>query len=302
MERGEGYLDIFISALGFGVVTASILALAAVGFTLQAGITNVVNLAYGSMLTTGAFLAYVAQQHLQLNIWEAMAFAAVVLGIISVLINRLFVIPFVRRGVTHFNMMLVTFSVGIILEYIIVAVYGQTFYSLSGVPQNSITVGQLLFTGGQITIIVLAVLAMLTVHALLQYTKLGKAMRAMADDKGLARGSGINVDLVTDVTWFLSGVLAGVAGVALGMDSGSFSEILGNNFLLVVVAAAVLGGAGRAYGAMIGALFVGLIMEVSTVWIPSEYKEIIALAALVVAVLYRPQGIISGRGRAVVVK
>ncbi|MGH2441729.1 MAG: branched-chain amino acid ABC transporter permease [Chloroflexota bacterium] len=295
-------MDIFISALGFGIVTASILSLAAVGFTLQVGVTNVVNLAYGSMLTTGAFLAYIIQNAVHLNIWAAMAFAAISLGIISMLINRIFVTPFIRRGVTHFNMMLVTFSVGIILEYIIVAFYGQTFYSLSGVPQNSVFFGQILLTGGQIVIIVLAVLAMLAVHILLRYTKVGKAMRAIADDKALARGSGINVDLVMDLTWLLSGALAGVAGVALGIDSGSFSEILGNNFLLVVVAAAVLGGAGKPYGAMIGAIFVGIIMEVSTVWISSEYKEIVALAALVAVVLYRPQGIIRGVGKAVVVK
>lgn len=295
-------MDLFISAVGFGIVTASILALAAVGFTLQAGITNVVNLAYGSMLTTGAFLAYVGEHNFKLNLWVAMAGAALVLGVISGLINRVFVTPYIRRGVTHFNMMLVTFSVGIILEYTIVAFYGQTFYSLSGVPDGSASFGQIVLTQGQIVVIVLAVVAMVGVHALLQYTKFGKAMRAMADDKNLARGSGINVDLVTDVTWFLSGALAGVAGVALGIDSGSFSEIVGNNFLLVVVAAAVLGGAGKPYGAMVGALLVGLVMEVSTVWIPSEYKEIIALAVLVIAVLWRPQGIVKGRGRAAVVK
>ena len=73
-------MDIFVAAIGFGIVTASILALAAVGFTLQVGVTNVVNLAYGSMLTTGAFLAYVGENRLQLNIWEAMAFAAVTLS------------------------------------------------------------------------------------------------------------------------------------------------------------------------------------------------------------------------------
>jgi branched-chain amino acid transport system permease protein len=110
------------------------------------------------------------------------------------------------------------------------------------------------------------------------------------------------VDLVTDVTWFVSGLLGGLAGVALGMDAGSFNEIVGANFLLVVVAAAVLGGSGKPYGAMIGAVAIGVIMEVSTVWIPSEYKEILALALLVLTVLVRPQGLLGGRGRAVLVR
>jgi branched-chain amino acid transport system permease protein/neutral amino acid transport system permease protein len=295
-------MDLFLPAVGFGLVTASILALAAVGFTLQAGITNIVNLAYGSMLTAAAFAAYIGESVLKLNIWAALIFGSLALGLIAVVINRIFVIPFVKRGAGHFNMMLVTFAVGIILEYIIVAIYGESFYALNGMPESPVIIGQIILTQAEVVIIILAVVVMLATHALLRYTKLGKAMRAMADDKELARGTGINVDLVTDVTWFVSGLLGGLAGVALGMDAGSFNEIVGANFLLVVVAAAVLGGSGKPYGAMIGAVAIGVIMEVSTVWIPSEYKEILALALLVLTVLVRPQGLLGGRGRAVLVR
>ncbi len=294
--------DLLISAIGFGLVTASILALAAVGFTLQAGITNIVNLAYGSMLTAAAFAAYIGESLFRLNIWLALVFGALILGLIAVVVNRVFVIPFVKRGAGHFNMMLVTFAVGIILEYIVVAVYGESFYALTGVPESPVIIGQIILTQAEVAIIILSVVAMLATHALLRYTKLGKAMRAMADDKELARGTGINVDLVTDITWFISGFLGGLAGVALGMDAGSFNELVGANFLLVVVAAAVLGGSGKPYGAMIGALAIGVFMEASTVWLPSEYKEIVALAILVATVLIRPQGLLGGRGRAVVMR
>jgi branched-subunit amino acid ABC-type transport system permease component len=288
-------VDVFIPAIGFGIVTASILALAAVGFTLQAGITNVVNLAYGSMLTVAAFAAYIAQTTFHPPLWVAAVVAALALGIIAVIVHRMFVLPFILHGVSNFNLMLVTFAVGIILEYILVAFYGETFYGLSGVDLTPVHVGQLVFTRTEIGIIILSIVAMLAVHLLLQYTKLGKAMRAMSDDKVLARNSGINVDQVTDITWFLSGVLCGLAGVALAMDASSFNEIIGSNFLLVVVAAAVLGGSGKPYGAMIGAVIIGLAMEVSTTWVNSDYKQVVALLFLVLTILLRPQGLLNGR-------
>jgi branched-chain amino acid transport system permease protein/neutral amino acid transport system permease protein len=103
--------------------------------------------------------------------------------------------------------------------------------------------------------------------------------------------------LLTDIVWLISGALAGISGVALAIDAGSFSEILGVNFLLVVVAAAILGGAGEPYGAMVGAVVVGFAMEISAVWISDSYKEVVALVLLAAMVLIRPQGIISGRGK-----
>jgi branched-subunit amino acid ABC-type transport system permease component len=288
-------VSIVVPAVGFGIVTSSILALAAVGFTLQAGITNVVNLAYGSMLTTAAFVAYIGQNIFHLPLWLAAVAAALVLGIVAVLIHRLFVLPFILHGVSNFNLMLVTFAVGIILEYILVAFYGETFYSLNGVDLTPVNVGELVFTRTEIGIIALSIAVMLVIHMLLRYTKLGKAMRAMSDDKVLARNCGIDVDRVTDITWFLSGILCGFAGVALAMDASSFNEIVGSNFLLVVVAAAVLGGSGKPYGAMAGALIIGLSMEISTTWVNSDYKQVIALLFLVLTILFRPQGLLNGR-------
>lgn len=293
-------MTIFVASIGFGVVTAAILSLAALGFTLQAGMTNVVNLAYGDYMTAGAFATLVGQRSLHLSLWPATAFGAVVVGVISWLINRTIIGPFIRRGTRSFQMLVVTFSIGIILEYLIVAKWGEIFYAYRGLSLSlagSIQWGSFLLTEVQLIITGLAIVLLLTFHGLVRYTRFGRSLRAMADDKELARACGVKVGRLTDMVWLISGVLAGLAGTALAINAGSFDEILGANFMLIVVAAAILGGAGEPYGAMVGAAIIGFATEISTVWIPGADKEAVALVILIVMVLVRPQGIVSGRGK-----
>lgn len=290
-------MSLFDASLGFALVTSAILALAALGFTLQAGMTNVVNLAYGDMMTAGAFAALVGQSALHLPLWWAVIFGAVVAAVISWLMNRFVIGPFTRRGTRSFQMMLVTFALGIILEYLIVAKWGEIFYSYTGLSPAGLRAGSFILTYDQLVIVVAAAVLLLAFHGMIRYTRAGRAMRAMADDKELARSCGVNVTRMTDLVWLMSGALAGIAGIALAIDAGSFNEILGVNFLLVVVAAAILGGAGEPYGAMAGAVVVGFAMEISAVWISDSYKEVVALLLLVAVVLVRPQGIVAGRGK-----
>jgi branched-subunit amino acid ABC-type transport system permease component len=293
-------LSIFVAAVSFGLVTAAILSLAALGFTLQAGMTNVVNLAYGSTMTVGAFAALAGETTFHLPLWPAVVFGAIAAGLLSVLINRAIIGPFVRRGTQSFQMLVVTFAIGIILEYAVVAKWGEVFYSYKGVSVSSksgFRWGSFQLTSVQVVILVIAVVLLLGFHSLVRYTRFGRSLRGMADDKELARACGVNVAILTDSVWFMSGALAGLSGAALAINAGSFDEILGANFLLVVVAAAILGGAGEPYGAMIGAVIVGMAMEIGTVWIPGSDKEVVALGLLVVMVLVRPQGIVSGRGK-----
>jgi branched-chain amino acid transport system permease protein/neutral amino acid transport system permease protein len=137
---------------------------------------------------------------------------------------------------------------------------------------------------------------MLAVHALLTYTRLGKAMRATAANPTLARNCGIPTKRVIDAVWLITGALCGVAGVVAAMNSDSFAIANGAAFLITVLAAAVLGGAGQPYGAMIGAVLIGLITEFSAAaWSP-EYKEVVAFGVLVLVMVLRPQGLLAKRG------
>jgi branched-subunit amino acid ABC-type transport system permease component len=290
-------VTIFIASLGFGLVTAAILALAALGFTLQAGMTNVVNLAYGDMMTAGAFAALVGQSVLRLSVWPALVFGALIVAVLSFATNRLVIGPFVRRGTKSFQMILVTFAIGIILQYAIVMKWGEDFYAFKGMSLSMFRWGSFILTYEQLTIVIMSVLLLAGFHVLVRYSRMGRALRAMADDKQLARACGVNVARLTDVVWLISGALAGISGVALAINAGSFNEILGANFMLVVVAAAILGGAGEPNGAMVGAVVVGFAMEISTVWIAGSYSEAVALILLILGVMLRPQGLVSGRGK-----
>ena len=281
-----------LAALGFGLVTASILALSSVGFTVQFGVTNVFNLAYGHVMTAAAFVAYVINVDAGAPIGAALAGGAAAGAIVSVAMNRFVYRPFLRRGATLFVMVIVTLATGAVLLNLLQILVGTDFHSYTLVQESSIRFAGMVFTPRQIVIIGLAVGCMLALHLVLRHTKLGKAMRATQVNAELARSCGIATDLVTDVAWLLSGALAGLAGVALALNLTSFDFTFGNSFLLVIVAAAVLGSVGHVYGAMIGAVVIGLASEEAAILAPT-LKEVVAFAILVLILLVRPNGLFS---------
>ena len=281
-----------LTALGFGILTASILALAAVGFTVQFGVTNILNLAYGDVMTAAAFIAYVASGW-GLGGWWGLLFGGLFGAVFSFALNRVIYTPFIRRGASLFTMIIVTIAVSLILQNVLQGIWGPGFFSLHVPPGPTVRALGTVLTESQLVVVLIAVAAMLALHGLLKFTRLGKAMRATAADPELARNCGIRTQLVTDVAWLISGLLCGVAGVTLVVDFGSFQSTTGGAFLVPIVAAAVLGGVGQPYGAMLGALVVGVVSEVSATVINPSYKEVVAFAVLIVVLLIRPQGIIS---------
>jgi branched-chain amino acid transport system permease protein/neutral amino acid transport system permease protein len=136
---------------------------------------------------------------------------------------------------------------------------------------------------------------MLLVHTLIRYSKLGKAMRATAANPNLARNCGIRTRWVVTLTWLISGALCGLAGVTFAMNSGTFGATSTDLFLVLILAAVFLGGPGEPYGAMLGALVIGLATEVSAVFIPADYKYVIAFVVLLVMLGVRPTGLLGER-------
>jgi branched-chain amino acid transport system permease protein/neutral amino acid transport system permease protein len=285
-------LSQLVLAIGFGLITASILAIAAVGFTLQFSVTNILNLAYGDIMTACAFAAYIAN-HAGVDIWISMAIAAVFGAVFSMLLNRFVYFQFVRRGTRLFGMIIVTIAVSLIIQNVLLAIFRPTFFSYHASPGPSYNFAGMIFTASQLAIIGIAIAAMLSVHLLMTRTKLGKAMRATATNPSLARSCGIATDQVIDAAWLVSGALCGIAGVAFVMNTATFSEVTGATLLVPIIAAAVLGGVGQPYGAMLGAVTIGLSTEIAATLINPAYKGVVAFAILIVVLLVRPQGILS---------
>lgn len=291
-------MHLILNSFGFGLVTASVLALAAVGVTLQFGVTNYVNFAYGEFLTVGAYLAWMLNVQLHLNFWLAAAGGAMVTGVGAVVISEFVLKPFVRRGAKLLFLLIVTLGLSLILANVFQILWGTDFRKFAIANQKVFSVGPLIFTPNQIIIMAIGVGAMLAIHWLLKHTKLGKAMRAMSDNLSLARVSGVDTDRVTRWTWFISGCLAGLAGVMLALSAEGFQPSFGEQFLFVIFASVVLGGVGQPYGAMVGALIIGVVTEMSAAVLSSALKGDVAFLVLIVMILIRPQGLIPSQGKA----
>jgi neutral amino acid transport system permease protein len=280
--------------IGFGLVTASVLAISTVALSLQFGVTRVPNFAHGEIMTVGAYAALSTDQATHNAILAAVA--AIGAGaLLGVGINKLLFGPFRNRNVARLTLFVLTIAASLIIQNVVLLIYGGSTRSLplgGGTPHR---VGPFLFTAQQEIIIGLAIVIMLGVHLLLRYTYFGRAQRAVAENLALARTSGINAARVVNRTWLLTGSLAGLAGYVLGISTGGLYPAIGFQFLLVVFAAAILGGIGQPYGAMAGALVVGVTMEVSALYVSSDYKTVIAFGLLIVALLVRPQGLVADR-------
>ncbi len=291
-------MKLFLLTLGFGIVSASIYALLSVGLSLQFGVTNFVNFAYGAYLGVGMLLTYTFSATLGLPFWLSMVLATIGTGLVSMFISEYVLGPFVKRKKSLFYMLIVTFGLSLILDNVLQIFYGVGFNEYPISQSTPITIGPFSFTGNQLLIIAIAGVVMIGVHLLLSRSRLGKAMRAMSDNSDLARASGIDTNMVTRWTWFISGALAGLGGIVLALNIVSFQTTSGDALLFVIFAAVILGGIGHTYGAMLGALIIGLVTEVSTVFISSAYKQDIAFLVLVIMLLVRPQGLIPAKGKA----
>ena len=289
----------FWLAFGFGLVTASVLAIAAVGLSLQFGITNYINFAYGDFMALGAYLAYgFNSEALHLNIWIAMIVGALIMGVLAVLINRFLLSPFARRFSKTFYVLIVTFGLSLILLNLVYSLWGPNNRTYSMKLEVYKKIGPFLLNKDQMIVMVISVVLMAAIHVMLKTTRLGKSMRAMSDNTTLAMTSGIDTKMITTITWFLSGTLAGIAGTVLGITESQITPASGELFLFVIFAAVIVGGVGSIYGAMAGAVLIGLSTEISAVYINPAYKLDVAFVILILTLLFRPNGLFARPGKA----
>ncbi len=291
-------MTLFWLSVGFGFVTASVLAISAVGLSLQFGITNYINFAYGDFMALGAYFTYVLNaEYLHLNIWVAVAGGSLMMGILAVLLNQFLLSPFARRFNKTFYVMIVTFGLSLIILNAIYSFWGPNVRTYSMPLEHVVHIGPFLLTRDQIIVMFVAVALMIGIHLMLKTTRLGKSMRAMSDNTTLAMTSGIDTKRITTVTWLLSGTMAGIAGSVLGITEGNLTPAAGELFLFVIFAAVIVGGVGSIYGAMAGALLIGLATEISAAFINPAWKLDVAFVILIFALLFRPSGLFARPGK-----
>lgn len=275
-----------------GLAVGSIIALAAIGLTLTYGILRLSNFAHGDFMTLGAYLTLVVNTA-GVNIWLSMLVGAV-LTVIAVLVSeKLIWSPMRTRRASSTTLVIISIGLALFLRNGIILVWGGGNQSYNLPVSEAQPILGLRIAYYDIVVTVLAVMAIAALHYLLQNTRIGKAMRAVADDIDLARVTGINVDRVVIWTWIIAGGLTALSGSMLGLVEAVRPD-MGWFLILPLFAAVILGGIGNPYGAIAGAIVIGIAQEVSTYWLPTEYKLGVALVIMLLVLLFRPQGIFRG--------
>ena len=287
---------LFIIGLKFG----AIIALASIGLSLVFSVTGLVNFAHGDVVTLGAVLAFFfnassrgPEWHILLAAIPAIALAAAFGGGQELLIWR----PLRRRQISLVSMIVISIGLSFAVRYLIlVAFTGLPRPYTNWVIQDHITILGISTVPKNLAIIGFTIVVLGAVGIFLQRTKWGTAMRAVADNSDLAESSGIDVQRVILVTWVIGSGLAALGGIMFGI-SEQVQWDMGFKLLLLIFAAVILGGLGTAFGAMLGGFVIGVAVEMSTLWVPTEFKTVIALGILVLMLLVRPQGLLGTRER-----
>ncbi len=271
-----------------GLVNAALIAPPAVAFTMMFAILRFPNFAIGGYITVGAFAACACNVDLGLPLWLAalggMAVAALVTWLSDVLVFR----P--MRGHSAITLLVVSIALTLILENVVRLGYASDVRGFDLPLTRPIKWMGLRATIEQLYILgIVGGVAGLT-HALLAYTRLGKAMRATADNFSLAEVRGIHTDRVIAATWVYCGALLGLTGTLAGLDL-VIEPLVGWNLTIPIFAAAILGGIGSPYGALVGALLVGLAEEFTVLVLPSTYKVGVGFMIIAILLMFRPHGI-----------
>jgi branched-chain amino acid transport system permease protein len=290
--------DQVIARIIYGLNFGLMLGLAAVGLSLVFGTTGLSNFAHAEMVTFGAITAFFLGGLLALPIWIAIPVAVLISGLMGWGLDSGLWRPLRRRGLGLVQLMIVSIGLSLAVRYLFQFFVGGGTNQLPGFDAPKIK----LFGATSLSVIDMAsmVLSLVVIIAFawwLMNTQTGKATRAISDNPDLAAASGIDVDRVIRTVWIVAAGLAGLSGVLWAYFRPGIKWDMGAQILLLIFAAVTLGGLGTAFGALLGALVVGMLVEVSSLVIPSDLKYVGALVVLIVILLVRPQGILGRKER-----
>ena len=274
-----------------GIVLGSILALGAIGVSMIFGILRFAHFAHGDLMTVGAYLAYTFVRWLHWPIWLAALPAMVLAAFIAVALDQIFYRRL--RRVAPVILLISSFATALMLRALVQIIWGPDNHVYEQGISIPIRAFGLIITPDSLKVLIGAAIMVTVVHLFLAHTKMGKSMRAMSDNMDLALISGVPVNRVIFWTWMFAGVLASVAGILLGLNT-RLIPTMGWDTLLPIFAAAILGGVGRPYGAILGGFIIGLAMNYSVLFLPSAYKLAVAFVIMIVVLIVRPQGILKG--------
>ena len=284
-------MELLIQQLVNGLAVGSIYALIALGYTMVYGTIKLINFAHGDVYMMGAFIGYFAVMVLKLNVFLALLVAMVACAILGVVIERVAYKPL--RKSTRVAALITAIGVSYLLENVMSYFFGaesRPFPSDFGTETFTLF-GDVSVNGKQILIFGITVLLMALLQFIVRYTKMGKAMRAVAVDEQAAQLMGIDVDGVISFTFALGSALAGIAGVLVGIYYNTISTTMGITVGLKAFVAAVLGGIGSIPGAMVGGYLIGLLETMVSFFGYSPYRDGVVYFLLFIILIVLPAGL-----------
>jgi neutral amino acid transport system permease protein len=295
---GRGQIEAFFRAFANGLKFGLIIAMCAVGLSLIFGTTGLINFAHGELVALGALLALAFNvTFFRIHLLVAALLAVALTAALGGGLERLLFRPLRKRRLGTFQLVVITIGLSLLIRHLLLMRFGGAPRPYRDyVGQRAIQMGPVQLTPRDMVIMLLSALTLVAVATMLQRTRIGKAMRAVSDNRDLAESSGIDVDQIVMIVWILGAGLAALGGVLFG-SAVAVDWFMGFRLLLLMFAGVILGGLGTAYGAMVGGLVIGLVTELSVLWFPAELKFMWALIVLIVVLLVRPQGILGRRER-----
>ena len=295
-SSGPGFWTLFWPKVVTGLIFGLLLALAAIGLSLIYGTTGLNNFAHGELVTFGALMAYTFSGIFGWPAPIAIVAAVILGGAFGYVQNKGLWKPLRKRGLGLIPLMIVTIGLSLVLRYVFAFIWGADRLSLPSSPKPFLVIGSVSLRFTDVAGAIVAIVLLLAVAFILLRTKIGKATRAVADNRSLAAASGIDVEGVIRTVWIGGAALAALSGVFIGYYQ-SLRWDTGASILLLVFAAVTLGGLGTAFGALVGSLVIGVFINVSTLWLPENLKYVAALVVMIIILLFRPQGILGRRER-----
>jgi len=293
-----GFGDVLVERIVNGLSFGLMLAIAAIGLSLVYGTTGISNFAHAEMVTFGAVIAHLFANVAGWPIWVAIPIAVALGGVFGLGLDGAIWRPLRRKRVGLVQLMIVSIGLSLALRYTFQFFIGGNTVQLPGASSPPIRLfGSVTMTAIDMVSVVISIAALLVFAGWLVFTRLGKATRAISDNPSLASASGIDVDRVVRIVWVIAGAAAALAGILFAYYRPGLKWDMGAEFLLLLFAAVTLGGLGTAFGALVGAMVIGLVVEVSTLWIPTDLRFAAPLVVLIIILLFRPQGILGRRER-----
>ena len=285
-------MSLFLQLLVNGLIAGAIYSLVASGVSLIYSVNKFVHFAHGSTIAVSAYALYFLFSGLNLNFYLSCVLAVIFAGVFGFVMLKLVYEPLRNKKASSLILLVASIALLILFESLILLFFGADVKSINFIKvEKGLEIFGAIITPLQLVIIFTSLVLLCVLFIFMKYSKLGKAMRAVADNKDVAEIVGISSKKIFAWSFVLGSALAGVAGVLVALEQ-NLEPMMGTNLMIKGFTGAIIGGVGSVPGAKLGSYFLGLVENFGIWYLPSGYKDAIAFVILFAFLLFRPQGIL----------